>query len=171
MSNGKLISIDRLKQFLLSIRKEIPKNLSELQEDNEHKTVTSREKELWNSRSEESDPTVPSYVKTISQEDIQKWNKSEENVQASWSETNESSDAFIQNKPTKLSEFSNDLEVATTTNDGLMSAADKQILEDFDGAISDSFIESLFATVEGNLVTTQAELEAINSNSITDLFL
>lgn len=171
MSNGKLINIDRLKQFLLSIRKEIPKNLSELQEDSEHKTVTLREKELWNSRSEESDPTVPSYVKSISQDDITKWNKSEENVQASWSETNESSDAFIQNKPTRLSEFNNDLDTATTISDGLMSANDKKVLDDLDGAISDSFIEALFATVEGNLVTTQSELEAINSNSITDLFL
>lgn len=38
----------------------------------------------------------------------------EVNVQANWDEENTDSDAYIQNKPTKLSQFSNDANYATT---------------------------------------------------------
>ena len=47
----------------------------------------------------ETDPTVPSYVKSITQANITAWN-SYANVQANWNETNSSSASYIQNKPT-----------------------------------------------------------------------
>ena len=48
----------------------------------------------------ESDPTVPSYVKAITQTDISNWNSSEVNIQADWNVSDSTSDAYIQNKPT-----------------------------------------------------------------------
>ena len=48
--------------------------------------------------SETAIPTVPSYVKSITQANINAWN-SYANVQADWNETNSSSAAYIQNKP------------------------------------------------------------------------
>ena len=47
----------------------------------------------------ESDPTVPSYVKSITQANINAWN-SYANVQADWNETDNNSNAYILNKPT-----------------------------------------------------------------------
>lgn len=58
----------------------------------------------------------------------------EANVQSNWNETTTTSDAYILNKPTALSDFTNDLAVATTSASGLMSATDKSAL---DGAVSD----------------------------------
>lgn len=53
----------------------------------------------------------------------------EANVQSNWDETTTTSDAYILNKPTALSDFTNDLAVATTSADGLMSATDKTKLD------------------------------------------
>ncbi|MGN1193818.1 MAG: hypothetical protein ACI4S0_14195 [Dorea sp.] len=64
---------------------EVPKNLSDLNEDETHRTVTDEEKEQWN--------------------------KSEENVQSDWNETDNTSDSFIKNKPSipsKTSDLQND---------------------------------------------------------------
>ena len=64
---------------------EVPENLSDLNEDETHRTVTDNEKEQWN--------------------------KAEENVQSDWNETDNTSDSFIKNKPsipTKTSDLQND---------------------------------------------------------------
>ena len=64
---------------------EVPKNLSDLNEDETHRTVTDNEKEQWN--------------------------KAEENVQSDWNETDTTSDSFIKNKPSipsKTSDLQND---------------------------------------------------------------
>lgn len=55
---------------------DVPKNLSDLQEDATHRTVTDTEKEQWN--------------------------KSEENVQSDWNETDDTRDSYINNKPESL---------------------------------------------------------------------
>lgn len=55
---------------------DVPKNLSDLQEDSAHRTVTDEEKD--------------------------KWNKSEENVQPDWNESDSTKDSYIQNKPVAL---------------------------------------------------------------------
>ena len=49
--------------------------------------------------SAETDPTVPSYVKGITESNISKWN-SYANVQSDWNVSNSSSSAYIKNKPT-----------------------------------------------------------------------
>lgn len=57
----------------------------------------------------ESDPTVPSHVKSITTTDISNWNSKVSNVQADWNAT--SGDAAILNKPTiptKTSQLTND---------------------------------------------------------------
>ena len=46
----------------------------------------------------ELDPTVPSYVKNITQQDITNWN-SYTNVQSDWNETDSTSNSYILNKP------------------------------------------------------------------------
>lgn len=64
---------------------DVPENLSDLNEDETHRTVTDGEKEQWN--------------------------KAEENVQSDWNETDNTSDSFIKNKPsipTKTSDLQND---------------------------------------------------------------
>ena len=45
----------------------------------------------------ESDPTVPSFVKNITQTNINNWNAAEQNVQSDWNAT--TGDEFIKNKP------------------------------------------------------------------------
>lgn len=79
----------------------------------------------------EEDPTVPNYVKTISEQDISNWNSAkthsdsahapsnaQANVQSDWNVTDSTSDSYIKNKPnipTKLSELTNDVGFKTTT--------------------------------------------------------
>lgn len=64
---------------------EVPENLSDLNEDSTHRTVTDIEK--------------------------QQWNKAEENVQSDWNETDNTKDSFIKDKPSipsKISDLQND---------------------------------------------------------------
>ena len=74
---------------------DVPKTLAELSSDATHRTVTDAEKESWNnklSQFTETDPTVPTYVKNISEEDITNWN----------------SKVNINDIPTKTSQLTND---------------------------------------------------------------
>lgn len=64
---------------------DVPENLSDLNEDTTHRTVTDEEKS--------------------------KWDKAEENVQPDWNETDSTKDSYIQNKPSipsKTSDLQND---------------------------------------------------------------
>lgn len=74
-----------LNKYLETNPIEVPTKLSDLQEDETHRTVTDVEKEQWN--------------------------KAEENVQSDWNETDTTSDSFIKNKPSipnKTSDLQND---------------------------------------------------------------
>ena len=61
---------------------------------------------------EEIDPTVPSYVKSITQANINNWN-SYANVQADWNDSNTSSMSYILNKP-DISVYFDDVEYDKT---------------------------------------------------------
>ena len=52
------------------------------------------------------------YIPTTT--DKNNWNAAEANVQSDWNETTTTSDAYIKNKPTKLSDFTNDLNISST---------------------------------------------------------
>lgn len=74
-----------VEEYMLAHPVEVPENLSDLNEDTTHRTVTDVEK--------------------------QQWDKAEENVQSDWNETNSASDSFIKNKPSipsKTSDLQND---------------------------------------------------------------
>lgn len=80
----------------------VPTKLSELSEDETHRTVTDTEKEQWN--------------------------KAEENVQSDWNETDSTSDSYIKNKPiipSKTSDLQNDSNFISSP----MTAEVGQVLE------------------------------------------
>lgn len=76
---------EAVEEYMLAHPIEVPENLSDLNEDATHRTVTDEEKA--------------------------KWDKAEENVQSDWNETDSTSDAFVKNKPSipsKTSDLNND---------------------------------------------------------------
>ena len=79
-------------------------------------------------------------------ESIQK--NAEVNVQSNWSETNTSSDAFILNKPTKLSQFENDPSFITMEN--LVNYATQKWVID-QGFATIEYVDGLIGLAETNL--------------------
>lgn len=78
---------------------------------------------------EESDPIFKASPSAgITQADIDKWNTVQPAVQADWNETDPQSDAFIKNKPTKVSEFENDAEYLTASDINLITKDEIDIL-------------------------------------------
>ncbi|MDL2301479.1 phage tail protein [Lachnospiraceae bacterium OttesenSCG-928-D06] len=59
-----------------------------------------------------------SVLDTITSTQIAKWDKSETNIQSDWNSTDLSSDDYIKNKPTKVSQFENDLGFLTEAEKG-----------------------------------------------------
>lgn len=80
----------------------------------------------------------------------------EANVQADWNETQDSSDAFIQNKPTKLSDFVNDSNFIDNTVANLANYYDKSTVDEMLEAISTldiQVVEQLPGTEEASSTT------------------
>lgn len=65
-----------VEEYLIGNPIKVPKNLSDLNEDSTHRTVSDAEKE--------------------------RWNKAEENVQPDWNETDDTKDSYVKNKPESL---------------------------------------------------------------------
>jgi hypothetical protein len=87
--NGTTLTIDENK----NVNIEVPTELSELNEDSEHQTVTAKEKETWNSMQAGSGG----------------------GTQSDWEETDETSAAYILNKPTVITDVE---QTATSTESG-----------------------------------------------------
>lgn len=74
----------------------------------------------------------------ITSEERTKWDRAEANVQSDWEETDTNSDAFIQNKPTKLSDFDNDCGYLTEHQDISGKEDSFEILEIDGGGAQDA---------------------------------
>lgn len=96
-------------------------NASIIKEDSTHRFITDLERINWNNKVDENqlhEHSNKDILDTITQDKITNWNNAEKNVQSDWNETNDTSDAYIKNKPsipTKVSELTNDRTYATET--------------------------------------------------------
>lgn len=96
----------------------------------------------------ETDPTVPSHVKTISTNDIANWNAAEQNVQSDWNAV--SGDALILNKPiipNSLNDLSFDVGGVSKTEFGYLNGATGGIQSQIDAKV-----DIAGDTMSGNLI-------------------
>ena len=90
-------------------------------EDNTHRFITDLERVNWNNKVESSqlhEHSNKDVLDGITSDKVANWDKAEENVQSDWNVTDETSDAYIKNKPSipsKVSELTNDNLYATET--------------------------------------------------------
>lgn len=78
----------------------------------------------------------------------------QKNVQADWSETDEASDAFIKNKPTKLSDFTNDKNFIDSTVENLVNYYKKTEVNELIAKITTIDIEVVDALPTENISST-----------------
>ena len=96
-------------------------NASIIKEDSTHRFITDLERINWNNKVDENqlhNHSNKDILDTITSDKITNWNNAEANIQSDWNETNDTSDAYIKNKPsipTKVSELTNDRTYATET--------------------------------------------------------
>lgn len=98
----------------------------------------------------ESDPTVPSHVKTITTGDISNWNSKVSNIQPDWNAT--TGGGSILNKPTDLADFNDD------STHRLVTDSEKATWNGKQDAISD------LATIRSNAETGAAKVSNVQAD-------